>query len=420
MFGSLCLQPSYVASFPVNDLASGAVNQLTLPSLSRVEAAFLSHSICFAAATKVSVRAGGSAELYLAPAFGEPDDGEMLGGGLWMHVESKTLELSGLDLGLDAMRLLVEAVVAWGGEQNVEARRVVWEVGQLVETNVGGGGRRRHVWVPGTVVEVRTGLVKIETAAGTEAVRPDEVRLLAAAKVGQGVKMTVRRGKELSGAVVGVNDDGTVNVGVDGGGTEKGVERMKLSLVKGGGSLQVGQPVKVQKKRRDAELQRRDQKGAPATVMSVNKDRTYDIRFDDGDVAQAVKRGNIEVSTLSTVERLDLSRNKAIGSEESLGVAMELASLLPNLKELTMEDCAIEEGGLATVVQAIKDGRLPSLALLEMNGDSSEVGTEVVQALQEVWQSAGKRSSGLRLGFEARGDKTKGGPASEDSTRARA
>lgn len=28
------------------------------------------------------------------------------------------------DLGLDAMRLLVEAVVAWGGEQNVEARRV--------------------------------------------------------------------------------------------------------------------------------------------------------------------------------------------------------------------------------------------------------------------------------------------------------
>lgn len=30
-----------------------------------------------------------------------------------------------------------------------------------------------------------------------------------------------------------------MNVGVDGGGTEKGVERMKLSLVKGGGSLQV-------------------------------------------------------------------------------------------------------------------------------------------------------------------------------------
>jgi hypothetical protein len=46
MFASLCLQPSYVASFPVSDLASGEVRTLTLPSLSRIEAAFLAHTIC--------------------------------------------------------------------------------------------------------------------------------------------------------------------------------------------------------------------------------------------------------------------------------------------------------------------------------------------------------------------------------------
>jgi hypothetical protein len=119
--------------------------------------------------------------------------------------------------------------------------------------------------------------------------------------------------------------------------------------------------------------------------------------------------------------------------------------LARNAKEVRLEACGMQEAGVAAVAQALKDGLLPHVSILKMDGDSSEVGSAILQELQEVWQvlalflcvalmggpltldwfgllngrawlfqSAGKKASGLRLNFtsaaEERNTERKGAP----------
>lgn len=68
-FAALCLRPNYVGSFPVTQIATGEVQQLSLASLSEIEAAFLAHVIAFTAAQAIAVSVEGSKHIKVAPLF---------------------------------------------------------------------------------------------------------------------------------------------------------------------------------------------------------------------------------------------------------------------------------------------------------------------------------------------------------------